>query len=284
MQFNGIKRLVNLSFAAAAIAFPLVAAIAPAGAAIGNWAGDGNAKVRLVAAGVDGEGRLAAGIEIVLEPGWKTYWRTPGDAGVAPITDFSASTNIVNPVEVAFPVPHRFDDGYAVTNVYEDRVVLPILAPVVDPSSTTTLVLALDIGVCAEICVPEHYDLTLDLAPREADPQAQAILADAFAKLPANAEPGIFAIDRVIRAGGPDKRPVFAFDIVGPDIVGAQVFVEGPVDWYPALPDLVSVDGDRATYSVEFSRSGAKTPLGKTAFRVTVVSAGRAIEDIVTLD
>lgn len=284
MQFNGIKRLVNLSFAAAAIAFPLVAAIASAGAAIGNWAGEGNAKVRLVAAGVDGAGRLAAGIEIILEPGWKTYWRTPGDAGVAPITDFAASSNISGPVEVAFPVPHRLDDGYAVTNVYEDRVVFPLSASVVDPAFATTLVLALDIGVCAEICIPEHYDLRLAVAPDESDIVAEAILAEARTTLPGEPVDGTFAVVDVTLAGGTDKRPVFAFDVVALDIADAEIFVEGPVDWYPAPPTLVSTKGNLGTYNVEFSRLGAKTLLGGNTFRVTVVSVGRAIEDSVTLD
>jgi DsbC/DsbD-like thiol-disulfide interchange protein len=284
MQFNDIKRLVNPVRKAAATALLLVATMVPATAAVSDWAGEGNAKVRLIAAGVDGNGRLAAGIEIVLQPGWKTYWRTPGDAGVAPVTDFSASTNIAAPVDIAFPVPHRLDDGYAVTNVYQGHVVLPLSASVVDPAAATALIAALDIGVCAEICVPEHYDLALDLAPGETDAEVETILTDARAKLPGAPEPGTFAVDRVVRSGGTDKRPVFAFDVVAPDIADAEVFVEGPIDWYPAPPTLVSADANRATYNVEFSRLGAKTPIGGNLFTVTVVAAGRAIEQQVTLD
>jgi DsbC/DsbD-like thiol-disulfide interchange protein len=283
MQFNDFRCLVN-PLRGTVVVLLLVATSVPSAAAIGDWAGDGNAKVRLVAAGVDGAGRLAAGIEIVLEPGWKTYWRTPGDAGVAPIIDSTASSNLFAPVDVAFPVPHRLDDGYAVTNVYEDRVVFPLSARVVDPASATMLVVALDIGVCAEICIPEHYDLTLTVAPDESDTVAEAILAEARTTLAGAPEPGKFAVNRVVRAGGTDKRPVFAFDVAAPDVANAEVFVEGPVDWYPAPPGLVSTEGNVATYNVEFSRLGAKTPLGGNTFRVTVVSVGRAVEDSVTLD
>ena len=32
---------------------------------------------------------MRAGIEIRLKPGWHTYWRYPGDAGVPPRFDFA---------------------------------------------------------------------------------------------------------------------------------------------------------------------------------------------------
>lgn len=284
MIFKDISRIVNLEWRSACALALLAGLAAPAAAAVGDWVGKGNARVRLVASGVDAEGRLAAGIEIDLDPGWKTYWRSPGDAGIPPVTDFSASTNIDGPVAIGFPPPHRYDDGYAVSNVYEGRVVLPLSAAVTDPASPTRLVVGLDMGVCAEICIPEHFDLALDLAPDESDAEADALLADAQAALPGRPEPGSFAVEGIARSGGTDKRPLFNVVVVVPDPDGAEVYVEGPADWYPALPKLVSVDGGRATYSIEFSRLGAKTPIGANEFRVTVVSGGRAIEDAVTLD
>ena len=49
-------------------------------------------------------------LDIDLKPGWKTYWRDPGDAGVPPLLDVSASTNIAA-AEFDFPAPKRHDDG-----------------------------------------------------------------------------------------------------------------------------------------------------------------------------
>lgn len=259
-------------------------AVSSAGAAVSDWRGEGNAQVRLIAAGVDTDGRISAGIEIAIAPGWKTYWRTPGDAGVAPLIDFSGSTNINGPVLVEFPVPHRFDDGYTVTNVYEDHVVLPVTIAAADPQAPTRLVLSLDIGVCAEICIPEHYDLTLDLAPGETDAAAATILADARRALPGDPALGAFDVSGVTRRGGTDKRPAFEIEIVAPDAAKAEVFVEGPVDWYPAMPKLVATDDTRAIFRVEFNRLGSKIPIGGNTFTVTVVTDGGAIEDSVTLD
>jgi DsbC/DsbD-like thiol-disulfide interchange protein len=284
MVFNHIMRTVNPCWISASALVLLVTATMPAGAATGDWVGEGNARVRLLAAGVNADGRLAAGIEIDLDPGWKTYWRSPGDAGIAPVADFSASTNIGGPVEIGFPVPHRLDDGYAVTNIYEGRIVLPLSAAVTDAASAVKLAVGLDIGVCEEICVPAHYDLTLEVPAGESDPEAGAILADAEANLPGKPEPDVFAVESIVRTAGTDKRPVFDIGIVAPDAGKSEIFVEGPIDWYPAPPKLFATEGNRATFSIEFSRLGAKTPIGGNDFRVTIVSGGRAIEDVVTLD
>lgn len=280
-----MKNLSPRHVGRSAMVVSLVAmSLSPAVAAVGAWQGEGSAKVRLIAAGVGADGRIAAGIEIALEPGWKTYWRTPGDAGVAPLIDFSASTNIDDVVIVEFPVPSRYDDGYAVTNVYKDTVVLPVTVTPNDPQATTELVLSLDIGVCAEICIPEHYDLTLDLAPDETDATVDAILAGARASLPGAPRPGVLEVGRIERAGGTDKRPVFEVDVLAPDAGEAEVFVEGPVDWYPAVPTLLKADDTRATFSVMFNRLGSKTPIGGNTFTVTVVADGTAVADTVTAD
>ena len=284
MIFIRTSRFVFPCLKLAAALLLLASATVPAGAVIGEWLGEGNARVRFLAAGVDSDGRIAAGVEIRLKPGWKTYWRSPGDAGIAPLTDFSASSNIGGPVEIEFPVPHRFDDGYSITNVYEEHVVLLVNAPTIDVAAKTSLALAMDIGVCAEICIPEHYEMRLDLAPGESDPRAGAILAEARTTLPGKAVPGVFGVGHIVRTGGADKRPIFEIGIVGPEMTNAEVFVEGPNDWYPSPPKLLSEDGVRATYSVVFSRLGAKTPIGGNKFRVTITSAQGAIEDFISLD
>ena len=61
-----------------------------------------------------------------LQPGWKTYWRTPGDSGVPPRFDFSKSEN-VEAVTVLWPAPTKFDDGAGGHSLgYHDQVVLPL--------------------------------------------------------------------------------------------------------------------------------------------------------------
>jgi hypothetical protein len=96
--------------------------------------------------------------------------------------------------------------------------------------------------------------------------------------------PGVFDVGRIARTGGTDRQPVFALEIIAPNAARAEVFVEGPADWYPALPKLVDSEGTHATFSVAFNRLGSKTPIGGNTFTVTVVGDSGAIEDTTTLD
>ena len=263
-------------------AFLLVLPVA-ADAATGSWVGSGKARIRLLVAGTDTSGRLVGGIEISLDPGWHTYWRSPGDSGIAPLVDFSASRNL-GPVDVAFPMPERVDDGYSVTNIYKDSVILPISARLGDAAAGTDLSLKLDIGVCADVCVPDHFEATLRVKPGESDAEVGKALAAARQHLPGAPEPGTFAVTAATRQGGTDKRPTFDVAATLPVVSGAEVFVEGPADWYPDTPKLVASEGSKATYRVTFDRLTSKVPISGTKLRVTIASGGRAIEEWVPLD
>jgi DsbC/DsbD-like thiol-disulfide interchange protein len=255
--------------------------VAPAAAAVGDWASGIKAKVRLVAAGIGDDGRLAAGIEIVLPPSWKTYWRSPGDAGIAPVFDFADSKNL-GTANVSFPPPHRFDDGYSVTNVYQDSVVLPVSAEVRDPNKDVDLSVDIKLGVCQEVCVPDEVKAHVIVPAGDNDGAAARMLADARAALPGPPEPGAFFVDGVERDGGTDARPVFRFSLTVPDPAHTTIFVEGPPDWYAGTP--VPAGEGTGAYTVKFDRLVAKTPIAGAHLRFTVVSGSRAIEQTIGLD
>src|SRR5260370_29690898 len=73
------------------------------------WQREGHSAVRLLAGSRSGA-VLMGGVAFQLQPGWKTYWRTPGDSGVPPRFDFSKSENI-EAVTVLWPAPTEFYDG-----------------------------------------------------------------------------------------------------------------------------------------------------------------------------
>src|SRR5258706_14329045 len=70
------------------------------------WQRDGHSAVRLLAGSRSGA-VLLGGIAFQLQPGWKTYWRTPGDSGGAARFEFSKSENI-GAVTVLWPAPTKF--------------------------------------------------------------------------------------------------------------------------------------------------------------------------------
>src|SRR5438874_1168615 len=63
------------------------------------WQRDTHSAVRLLAGSRSG-GVLLGGIAFQMQPGWKTYWRNPGDSGVPPRFDFSKPANIGDPIPV----------------------------------------------------------------------------------------------------------------------------------------------------------------------------------------
>jgi len=265
-----------------AIAVAVFAVPSVASAAVGDWQQGEQARVRLVASGVDSAGHLSAALEIALPSGWKTYWRSPGDAGVPTSTDFSGSSNI-GPVTVSFPVPTRDDDGYAVTNVYHDGVVLPLTASVADPGKPTTLSVDVKLGVCQRVCVPDEVQASLIVPTGENDRTAAADIEKAAALVPGAAEPGTFAMESVTRTGGTDGRPVFQFSGTVPGSAHADFFVEGPADWAPFRPAARTGPDGKAIWSVQFSRLGSTVPIAGASFRVTIRSGDKAIDQTVKL-
>ena len=269
-------------FAVALLALAAALVAAPGLAAVGDWGQGSQARIRLLAAGVDADGILTGGIEIALPAGWKTYWRSPGDAGVPPKFDFAGSTNFAD-AAVAFPVPTRQDDGFAVTNIYHDRVLLPFSARVADPSAPVEIAMHAQIGACQEVCIPEDITASLMVAPGAQDADVAAALAAVRKNLPGPPVPGAFAFTAAARDGGTDRDPVFRFVGIVPQPDKAIVFVEGPDDWAPYTPDYVGETGGAAAWTVKFSRLGAKTPIAGASFRLTVVSGAQAIDQTVAL-
>ena len=172
---GGMRILPALAAAALSLA-ALVAFAAPAAAEIGPWVAAPNARVRLVATAQEGGGPPLAGLEIVLDPGWKTYWRSPGDGGLAPSFDFSRSWNIAA-AEVRYPWPHRYRAGTSVSNVYEGRVLFPIDVTPQLVGAPAMLNVTIEFGVCDVICIPVQVEASLLLSPDRVDAEALGLIA-----------------------------------------------------------------------------------------------------------
>src|SRR6202035_5650489 len=122
---------------------------------VSPWDGDARSATRLIAGTrPSGQGApLRAGIEIRLKPGWHTYWRYPGDAGVPPRFDFAGSQN-VKAVEVLWPAPRRLPEARLATIRYERDVILPLRVTPQDQAKPVTLQIKLDYAICEKLCVP----------------------------------------------------------------------------------------------------------------------------------
>lgn len=122
------------------------------------------ATLRLLATGPDADGLVRGALAVELEPGWKTYWLAPGEAGLAPIFDFSASDGLDGTPTLSLPVPHVTDDGFSTSNVYSEPMAVAFTAQA--RGGTPRLDLALTIGLCETICIPVQARLQRDLTQK----------------------------------------------------------------------------------------------------------------------
>lgn len=122
------------------------------------------------------DGSHMAAIRITLAPGWKTYWRAPGDAGIPPLFDWSGSENIAG-LTIHWPLPEVFKQNGMRSVGYSDVVVIPIEFAPVTQGQDMRIAGRLDIGVCLDVCVPVSLPLAGLLAsPGAADPAISVAL------------------------------------------------------------------------------------------------------------
>lgn len=119
-----------------------------------------------------------AGIKISLAPGWKTYWRAPGDGGLPTVMDWGQSNNLDH-VEILWPRPQVFRVMGLRSVGYEEQVILPVMMKASAPGPIDFR-LKLHFGICKEICIPVAQDLAGQLSELEQDQvfQIRAAMAD----------------------------------------------------------------------------------------------------------
>jgi DsbC/DsbD-like thiol-disulfide interchange protein/cytochrome c biogenesis protein CcdA len=150
---------------------------------------------------------LHLGLRLRLAPGWHTYWRNPGDAGVAPELALDLPRD-ASAGPIAWPAPARVAEGPLMTYGYTGDVLLPVT--VTPPVSGSLMVKAhADWLVCREICVPEEGDFRLDLPAGTADPSAQAPLFAASERQMPRASPWSAVVNRegILWVRGPELNP-----------------------------------------------------------------------------
>ncbi len=253
-----------------AAAVPPAFACGPAGATSSAWFDMEGASVRLVTSGqADAQGRLRGVLDIRLKPGWKTYWRDPGDAGVPPTIDVSASRNVVG-AEIDFPPPQRHDEGDFQWAGYDYPVGLPVTFTLADATAQSAIDATVFLGVCETICVPVQARFTLDPASDPDDAADRMTVAAAFGAVPAPATTGFEA--RLAESSG--ETALIQADIKG-DPSGADLFLAGE-DGYAFLTPTRQERGGKLFFQVEVTRPD-ETPKGP-GVRYTLVTDAGAVQ------
>ncbi len=140
---------------------------------------------RVLSGWTEADGSHMAALELTLAPGWKTYWRSPGDAGIPPQFDWRGARNVSN-VHVHWPAPSVFWQSGMRSVGYSERVILPLSVAAKRSDRDIHLKGTMVLGICADICIPASISIDAVL-PAGADTRTPGIVA-ALASLPFSAE------------------------------------------------------------------------------------------------
>jgi len=253
----------------------LTAALPVAGhAASSPWFDTDGARLRIVTiAAPDADGTVRGVLQIALEPGWKTYWKDPGDAGIPPQIDVSASMN-VSAAEISFPAPERFDDGISRWTGYGASVSLPVRFRVADPARFTAIDADIFLGVCKEVCVP--VQARLSVAPGDDAFGDEAAVVAGFAGLPA--QPGSdFGISALRDTGS----ELIAEANLPEGVDAPDLFFVTPSGWR-LKPPHAERDGERVVFRIPVLERPT-SQVGAVEVEYTLVAGGKSVAGMVAL-
>ncbi len=220
-------------------------------------------------------GAHMAAVELLLAPGWKTYWRSPGEAGIPPRFDWSGSENVKS-VRLHWPAPSVFETNGLRTIGYHDVLILPVEVTPINPTQPIKLSVQVDLGICDNICLPANVSLDSDLVPTGAsDAGIKSALANrAVTAREAGVSDVACTVDPIadglrltarLRLPDPGAVEVVAFETADPEVWVAEATATRQGRELIAMTELVPPEG-------------APFALDRSGVTVTILAAGGAVE------
>ncbi len=257
-----------------------------------SWLSNDQGRMRLVSA-VDATAEtMLVGLQVELDPGWKIYWRSPGESGLPPHFDWSRSENVAH-VATLWPAPKRYTIFGFDTFAYADEVVYPLRVRPGNAAKPVRLELKLDYGLCREICIPYTAELSLRLPVAAAKPTVFAPLLERYLRrVPVVVEGGGMAGGLAVASAAVEGAAGQEVLIVRlrsetalgmPDILVEEA-VPGAPPYHFSRPEFSAAGsgGRDMTARIAVSHTKMRSVTGKTLI-LTVIDGGRAIERRISL-
>ncbi|WP_343038623.1 protein-disulfide reductase DsbD domain-containing protein [Roseovarius faecimaris] len=221
-------------------------------------------------------GQHMAAVELHMAPGWKTYWRAPGDAGIPPRFDWRGSRNL-GAVEPVWPTPIVIDQGGVQVIGYKDRVILPMRISPERAGKPVQLKASIDLGVCKDVCVPITLSLSEALPSNvsKPDPHITAAMAD---RPYAPSEAGVGQVRCDVSPIEDGLR--LSASVAMPSAGGTEVMVvelDNPQIWVSqgdARRNGGRLNAEAELYHVD----GRAFALDRSAVRITVIGSNYAVD------
>jgi len=135
----------------------------------GAWQQAYKVRARLITGSTDADRTSAtrlAFVQLELEPGWKTYWRHPGEAGGIPPEFVLQESSNLKAATVLYPAPIRMSEDLGDTIGYKKSVIFPIRLTPSKLTEPINLHVDMKFGICKDICVPSEAKFTLTVPER----------------------------------------------------------------------------------------------------------------------
>lgn len=223
------------------------------------------------------DGTHMAALELRLAPGWKTYWRAPGDIGIPPRFDWRGSRNLRG-VEIEWPTPQPIDQGGMTSIGYQGTVLLPLHILAQKQGRDVTLSGTVDIGVCQDVCIPMTLDLGADLSAdvSERDARIIAALADRPQSAKEAGAHGLRCILSPSDKGGLNLRAEVSLPPSGgPEM--AVIETGDPNVWI--APTRTARHGNTLVAETRMAHvEGRPFALDRSKLRLTILGAGRGVD------
>ncbi|MBD21991.1 MAG: hypothetical protein CMM37_13225 [Rhodospirillaceae bacterium] len=195
---------------------------------------------------------LRLGLHFKMKPGWKIYWRSPGDAGYPPRIDWSGSQNLKE-VKMNWPAPTRFRVLGMETLGYKNEVVFPLDLKSSDAKRSILIKAKVNYLTCNKICIPYVANLRLNLLPGPANSSKEESLINKFQERVPKSPSARNASDTSVLLFGPPGNQSLRVET---KILGLpSLIVEGPPRVQFGRPKLIE-----------------REPSGKAIFHVRIIS------------
>jgi thiol:disulfide interchange protein len=206
---------------------------------------------------------FTAGLLLRMAPGWHTYWKFSGDAGIPTELKWKLPERW-KIGETQWPIPLKTTDpGDIQTYGYQDEVLLmqEIVPPAKIDNSSVKLSADATWLVCEKICIPGNASLQLELPKSETGAPANAEIFARYRRLLPRDWPGAKVAAATWRRAGSDLRL---------NVKSATLANYPTVDFYP-LPQGNTVVGHPQLES---------RTANETVFRVPLESASKDLSSI----
>lgn len=224
----------------------------------------------------DASGSHMAALRVRLADGWKTYWRSPGEAGIPPSLDWRGSGNLAA-VTFHWPVPEVFETSGIQTIGYSRDLVLPMSLRPSQAGEPIILKGKVNLGVCKDVCMPMDAEISVTL-PAEATKAARPIKRALNARPDTAAEAGLRKATCSFELV--DERFVLTAKIDMPVVGPREVVVVETADPSVWVEHISTNRRGRVLESVVelIPVSGRLFLLDRSGVRLTVLAAGRGVD------